>query len=44
MPDTENDFDADVKVVDQDTAEQRVTEPAQHDEDLYKAQVASEPA
>ena len=39
---TDNDFDIDVQTVDQDTAEQRVTEPASHDDELYAAQVANE--
>ena len=33
---TDTDFDIEVTVVDQDTAEQRVTEPATHDEDLFR--------
>ena len=40
----DNDFDTDVQIVDQDTAEQRVTEPATHDEDLFASQVDSESA
>jgi hypothetical protein len=38
----DNDFDIQVQSVDQDTAEQRVTDPVSHDDALFAAQVDSE--
>lgn len=39
---SDNDFPDAVQVVDQDAAEQRITEPASHDDELYAMQLSQE--